>query len=122
MAVDRDIPQSIKPIPLNVSQSLFAWRGRRSMHKPRHSVRARRFVVIGASGLIGSKTVERLRQREHEAVAGSPKSARYPLPGEGLADGHGGAQVVGHGTKSPSFEGRAVLEFFETSGRNLLAA
>jgi len=79
-------------------------------------------VVIGGSGLIGSKTVERLRKRGHEAVAASPKSGVNTLTGEGLADALAGAQVVVDVANSPSFEDKAVLEFFETSGRNLLAA
>lgn len=81
-----------------------------------------KIVVIGGSGLIGSKTVERLRKRGHEAVAASPKSGVNTLTGEGLADALAGAQVVVDVANSPSFEDKAVLEFFETSGRNLLAA
>jgi uncharacterized protein YbjT (DUF2867 family) len=79
-------------------------------------------VVIGGSGLIGSKTVERLRKKGHEVVAASPKSGVNTITGEGLADALAGAQVVVDLANSPSFEDKAVLEFFETSGRNLLAA
>jgi uncharacterized protein YbjT (DUF2867 family) len=81
-----------------------------------------KIVVIGGTGLIGSKTVAILRQRGHEVVAGSPKSGVNSLTGEGLKEAMAGTQVVIDLTNSPSFEDRAVLEFFETSGRNLLAA
>jgi uncharacterized protein YbjT (DUF2867 family) len=81
-----------------------------------------KIVVIGGSGLIGTKLVSRLRQKGHEAVAASPNSGVNTITGEGLADVLVGAQVVVDVANSPSFEDKAVLEFFETSGRNLLAA
>jgi len=81
-----------------------------------------KFVVIGGTGLIGSKLVTLLRQRGHEAIAASPKSGVNALTGEGLAEALAGADVVVDVANSPSFESRAVLDFFETSGRNLLAA
>jgi uncharacterized protein YbjT (DUF2867 family) len=81
-----------------------------------------KIVVIGGTGLIGSKTVERLRKKGHDVVAASPKSGVNTLTGEGLADALKDAQVVIDLANSPSFEAKAVLEFFETSGRNLLAA
>lgn len=81
-----------------------------------------KIVVIGGSGLIGSKTVERLRKKGHDVVAASPNSGVNTITGEGLADALAGAQVVIDLANSPSFEDKAVLEFFETSGRNLLAA
>ena len=81
-----------------------------------------KIVVIGGSGLIGSNVVNRLRQHGHEVVAASPKSGVNTLTGEGLAEALAGAQVVVDVANSPSFEAKAVLEFFETSGRNLLAA
>jgi uncharacterized protein YbjT (DUF2867 family) len=81
-----------------------------------------RIVVIGGTGLIGSKTVAILRQGGHEVVAASPKSGINTITGEGLEEAVAGAQVVVDLANSPSFEDRAVLEFFETSGRNLLAA
>jgi uncharacterized protein YbjT (DUF2867 family) len=81
-----------------------------------------KIVVIGGTGLIGSKAVSILRQGGHEVVAGSPKSGINSITGEGLTEAMAGAQVVIDLTNSPSFEDRAVLEFFETSGRNLLAA
>jgi uncharacterized protein YbjT (DUF2867 family) len=81
-----------------------------------------KIVVIGGTGLIGSKTVAILRQGGHEVVAGSPQSGVNSITGEGLKEAMAGAQVVIDLTNSPSFEDRAVLEFFETSGRNLLAA
>jgi uncharacterized protein YbjT (DUF2867 family) len=81
-----------------------------------------KIVVIGGTGLIGSKTVSILRQRGHEVLAASPQSGINTITGEGLEQAVAGAQVVIDLTNSPSFEDKAVLEFFETSGRNLLAA
>jgi uncharacterized protein YbjT (DUF2867 family) len=81
-----------------------------------------KIVVIGGTGLIGSKTVAILRQGGHEVVAGSPKSGVNSITGEGVKEAVAGAQVVIDLANSPSFEDKAVLEFFETSGRNLLPA
>ena len=81
-----------------------------------------KIVVIGGSGLIGTKLVNRLRKQGHEVVAASPKSGVNTITGEGLAEALAGAQVVVDVANSPSFEDKAVLKFFETSGRNLLAA
>src|ERR1700738_5343187 len=81
-----------------------------------------KIVVIGGTGLIGSKTVAILRQGGHEVVAASPQSGINTITGEGLKEAMAGAQVVIDLANSPSFEDKAVLEFFETSGRNLLAA
>src|SRR5215207_8098625 len=81
-----------------------------------------KFVVIGGTGLIGKKLIPLLRERGHEAVSASPSSGVNTLTGEGLAEALAGAQVVVDVTNSPSFEDRAVLEFFETSTRNILAA
>ena len=81
-----------------------------------------KIVVIGGSGLIGTKLVSRLRQKGHEVVAASPNSGVNTITGEGLADALAGAQVVVDVANSPSFEDKAVLEFFQTAGRNLLAA
>jgi uncharacterized protein YbjT (DUF2867 family) len=79
-------------------------------------------VIIGGSGLIGSKLVTRLREQGHEAVPASPDSGVNTLTGEGLADVLTGAAVVVDVSNSPSFEDAAVLKFFETSTANLLAA
>jgi uncharacterized protein YbjT (DUF2867 family) len=81
-----------------------------------------KIVVIGGTGLIGSKAVSILRQRGHEVVAGSPKSGINSITGEGLKEAMADTQVVIDLTNAPSWEDKAVLEFFETSGRNLLAA
>jgi uncharacterized protein YbjT (DUF2867 family) len=81
-----------------------------------------KIVVIGGTGLIGSKTVAILRQKGHEVIAASPKSGVNTLTGEGLKEAMAGAQVVIDLTNSPSFEDQAVMEFFQTSGRNLLPA
>ena len=81
-----------------------------------------KIVVIGGTGLIGSKTVAILRQGGHEVVAASPNSGVNTITGEGVKEAVAGAQVVIDLANSPSFEEKAVLEFFETSGRNLLAA
>src|SRR4051812_48466400 len=81
-----------------------------------------KIVVIGGTGLIGSKVVAILRQGGHEVVAASPRSGINAITGEGLKPAMAGAQVVIDVANPPSFEDKAVLEFFETSGRNLLAA
>ena len=81
-----------------------------------------KIVVIGGTGLIGSKTVERLRRKGHDVVAASPSSGVNTITGEGVADAVAGAEVVIDLANSPSFEEKAALEFFETAGRNLLAA
>jgi uncharacterized protein YbjT (DUF2867 family) len=80
-----------------------------------------KIVVIGGTGLIGSKLVANLREQGHEAVAASPNTGVNTLTGEGLADVLAGASVVIDVANSPSFEDAAVLEFFETSTSNLLA-
>jgi uncharacterized protein YbjT (DUF2867 family) len=81
-----------------------------------------KIVVIGGTGLIGSKLVEKLREHGHEAVPASPDSGVNTLTGEGLAEVLEGAQVAVDVSNSPSFEDEAVLAFFETSTRNLLEA
>jgi uncharacterized protein YbjT (DUF2867 family) len=81
-----------------------------------------KIVVIGGTGLIGTKLVNNLRQRGHEVVAASPSTGVNTLTGEGLAEALTGARVVIDVANSPSFEDQAAMTFFETSGRNLLAA
>ncbi|MET3934809.1 SDR family oxidoreductase [Arthrobacter sp. OAP107] len=81
-----------------------------------------KIVVIGGTGLIGSKLVGRLREHGHEAVAASPDSGVNTLTGEGLSDVLQGADTVVDVSNSPSFEDAAVLDFFTTSTRNQLAA
>jgi uncharacterized protein YbjT (DUF2867 family) len=81
-----------------------------------------KIVIIGGTGLIGSKTVPILRKGGHEVVAASPKSGVNTITGEGLKEVMVGAQVVIDLANSPSFEDKAVLEFFESSGRNLRRA
>jgi uncharacterized protein YbjT (DUF2867 family) len=81
-----------------------------------------KITVIGGTGLIGTKLVNNLRQLGHEVVAASPRSGINTITGEGLAEALTGTQVVVDVANSPSFEDVAVLQFFETSGRNLLAA
>ncbi|MFL6100517.1 MAG: SDR family oxidoreductase [Actinomycetales bacterium] len=81
-----------------------------------------KIVVIGGTGLIGSKVVRNLRARGHEAVAASPDTGVNTITGDGLDAALTGAQVVVDLANSPSFEDAAVLDFFETSGRNLLKA
>ena len=81
-----------------------------------------KIVIIGGTGLIGSKTVAILRQGGHEVVAASPQIGINTITGEGIKEAVAGAQVVIDLANSPSFENKAVLDFFETSGRNLLAA
>ena len=81
-----------------------------------------KIVVIGGSGLIGSKLVKILGAQGHEAVPASPKTGVNTLTGEGVAEALSGADAVVDVSNSPSLEGGAALEFFETSTRNLLAA
>lgn len=81
-----------------------------------------KIVVIGGTGLIGSKTVERLRKKGHEVLAASPNSGVDTITGKGLPEALAGASVVIDLANSPSFEDKAVMEFFQTAGRNLLAA
>jgi uncharacterized protein YbjT (DUF2867 family) len=81
-----------------------------------------KIVVIGGTGLIGTRLVRQLKELGHEALAASPNTGVNTLTGEGLAEALIGAQVVVDVANSPSFEDQAVLAFFETSGRNLLAA
>jgi len=80
-----------------------------------------KIVVIGGTGLIGSKLITKLKARGHEAAAAAPNTGVNTLTGEGLADVLKGAQVVVDVSNSPSFEDKAVLDFFQTSTRNLLS-
>src|SRR5215467_6262468 len=79
-----------------------------------------KIVVIGGTGLIGSKLVNKLREHGHEAIAAAPNTGVNTLTGEGLAEAQKGASVVVDVSNSPSWEDAAVLNFFETSTRNLL--
>ena len=81
-----------------------------------------KIVVIGGTGLIGKKVVAKLRQKGHEVIAASPSSGVNAVTGEGLATALSAAQVVIDVANSPSFEDKAVMDFFEASGRNLAAA
>lgn len=81
-----------------------------------------KIVIIGGTGLIGSKTTERLRAKGHDVTAASPNTGVNTITGEGLAEALTGAEVVLDLANSPSFEDIAVMEFFQISGRNLLAA
>src|SRR5262245_59028519 len=88
----------------------------------REEVRDMKIVVIGGTGRVGKNLVNRLRQKGHDVVAASPNTGVNTITGEGLAQALAGAQVVIDVANAPSFEDRAVMEFFETSTRNLLAA
>lgn len=81
-----------------------------------------KIVVIGGTGLIGSKLVNMLRDSGHEVIAASPSTGVNTITGKGLAEALKGANIVVDVANSPSFEDKAALEFFETSGHNLLAA
>src|SRR5947209_2248208 len=81
-----------------------------------------KIVVIGGTGLIGSKTVAILRQQGHDVIAASPQNGINSITGEGLNEAMAGTQLVIDLANSPAFADKAVLEFFRTSGRNLLAA
>ncbi len=81
-----------------------------------------KIVVIGGSGLIGTKVVAQLRQQGHQVIAASPATGINTITGEGLAEAMKDTDTVIDLANSPSFEDKAVMEFFQTSGRNLLAA
>jgi uncharacterized protein YbjT (DUF2867 family) len=81
-----------------------------------------KIVVIGGTGLIGSKAVANLRQKGHEVTAAAPNTGVNTITGEGLAEALAGAEIVIDVANSPSFEDDAVMNFFKTAGRNLLAA
>ena len=81
-----------------------------------------KIIVIGGTGLIGSKLVTKLREHGHDAVAASPNSGVNTITGDGLAEALMGASVVVDVSNSPSFEDAAVLKFFATSTANLLDA
>jgi uncharacterized protein YbjT (DUF2867 family) len=81
-----------------------------------------KIVIVGGTGLIGAKLVDNLRKQGHEVVAASPSCGVNSITGEGLAGALAGAQVVVDVANAPSWEDKAVLDFFETSSRNLLAA
>ncbi|KOF14019.1 NmrA family transcriptional regulator [Ensifer adhaerens] len=81
-----------------------------------------KIVVIGGTGLIGSKLVKNLRERGHDVLAASPNTGVNTITREGLAGAMDGAEIVVDVANAPVWEDKAVLEFFETSGRNLLAA
>ena len=106
--------------PLKATRWRAAWVSPLSRNFMRGEVM--KIVVIGGTGLVGSKVVEKLKQKGHEAIAAAPNTGVNTITGEGLKEAMAGAQVVIDLANSPSFEDKAVLEFFETSGRNLLAA
>jgi uncharacterized protein YbjT (DUF2867 family) len=81
-----------------------------------------KIVVVGGTGLIGSKTVTILRKGNHDVLAASPQNGVNTITGEGLKEAMRGTEVVVDLANSPSFEDKAVLEFFQTAGHNLLAA
>ncbi len=81
-----------------------------------------KIVVIGGTGLIGSKVVEKLKQKGHEVIAAAPNTGVNTITGEGLADALAGAQVVVDVANSPSFEDQPAMDFFQTAGKNLAAA
>jgi uncharacterized protein YbjT (DUF2867 family) len=118
-AMEIVIPETMK----DCSECASRWR--RSIHGPGSGRQTRRsvmkIVVIGGSGLIGKKLVKLLGERGHDAVAASPSTGVNTVTGEGLAEALTGARVVVDVANAPSWEDKAVLEFFETSGRNLLA-
>ncbi|HEX5958871.1 MAG TPA: SDR family oxidoreductase [Hyphomicrobiaceae bacterium] len=81
-----------------------------------------KIVVIGGTGLIGSKVVEKIRQKGHEAIAAAPNTGVNTITGEGLAAAFSGAAVVVDVSNSPSFEEKAAMDFFQTAGKNITAA
>jgi uncharacterized protein YbjT (DUF2867 family) len=95
--------------------------GRLTIRDRESKERIMKIVVIGGTGLIGSRLVPKLREKGHEVVAASPNTGVNSVTGEGLADALKGASVVVDVSNAPSWEDAAVMEFFETSTRNLLA-
>ena len=81
-----------------------------------------KIVVVGGTGLIGSKVVEKLKQKGHQAIAAAPNTGVNTITGEGVAHALVGAQVVVDVSNSPSFDDQAAMDFFQTSGKNLIAA
>ena len=81
-----------------------------------------KIVVIGGTGLIGSKVVEKLKQKGHEAIAAAPNTGVNTITGEGLAEVLADAAVVVDVANSPTFEDQVAMDFFQTAGRNLTAA
>lgn len=81
-----------------------------------------KIVVIGGTGLIGSKVVEKLKQKEHEAIAAAPNTGVNTITGEGLKEALSGTQVVVDLANSPSFDDQAAMDFFQTAGNNITAA
>src|SRR5262249_56196964 len=81
-----------------------------------------KIVVIGGTGLIGSKVIEKVRQKGHQAIAAAPSTGVNTITGDGLAEALAGAAVVVDVSNSPSFEEKAAMDFFQTAGRNLAAA
>src|SRR5499427_2428422 len=107
---------------LNQRERIASFADLRILQSSAREGKPMKIVVIGGTGLIGSKTVTILRQHGHDVVAASPNTGVNTITGEGLKEAIAGAQVVVDLANSPSFEDKVVLEFFETSGRNLLAA
>lgn len=101
-------------------QALAEWR--RWFRKRSTRGEVMKIVVIGGTGLIGSKVVEKLKQKGHEVIAAAPNTGVNTITGEGLADALAGAQVVVDVANSPSFEDQAAMDFFQTAGKNLTAA
>src|SRR6478752_1398378 len=81
-----------------------------------------KIVVIGGTGLIGSKVVEKLKQRGHDALAAAPNTGVDIITGKGLAEALAGAEVLVDVSNSPSFEEKAATDFFQTAGHNIAAA
>src|SRR5689334_3605317 len=81
-----------------------------------------KIVVIGGTGLIGTKVVRNLQQKGHEAIAAAPNTGVNTLTGEGLANALAGAQVVVDVANSPSFDDKTAMDFFRTAGKNLASA
>jgi len=107
---------------LNQRERIASFADLRILQSSAREGKLMKIVVIGGTGLIGSKTVTILRQRGHDVVAASPNTGVNTITGEGLKEAIAGAQVVVDLANSPSFEDKVVLEFFETSERNLLPA
>jgi len=112
----------LQGFPPRIGAFLSKFSGAGLLVARKHRGKVMKIVIIGGTGLIGAKLASRLRQKGHDVVPASPSTGVNTVTGEGLDKAVSGAEIVVDVANSPSFEDRAVLTFFETSGRNLLAA
>jgi uncharacterized protein YbjT (DUF2867 family) len=109
----------VKNTDVALNPTRRAWRNRQDTAMRGEAMK---IVVIGGTGLIGSKVVQKLEQKGHQAIAAAPNTGVNTITGKGLAEALAGAEVVVDVANSPSFEDQVAMEFFQTAGRNLIAA